>query len=48
VSDAMIAIANAVNETDYYQEGRTVERLGLAGMSIEEMNRYLETGIKTK
>jgi opine dehydrogenase len=48
VSDAMIAIANAVNETDYYQEGRTVERLGLAGMSPEELNRYLETGIKTK
>ena len=48
ISDSMIAIASVVNETDYYKEGRTVERLGLAQMSVEEINAYLETGSKPK
>ena len=46
MSDAMITIASVLNETDYYREGRTVERLGLAGMSVQEINEYLETGVK--
>jgi len=46
ISDALIAIASAVNETDYYKEGRTVERLGISGMSVKEINEYLEKGVK--
>jgi len=46
ITDAFIAIASAVNETDYYKEGRTVEKLGIEGMTPKEINDYLETGVK--
>jgi opine dehydrogenase len=38
--DAIIRLASAMNERDYWAEGRTVERLGLAGRSLREI-RYL-------
>ncbi len=34
---ALIQMASIMNQTDYWQEGRTVEKLGLAGMSAKEM-----------
>jgi opine dehydrogenase len=44
--DAMIHLASVVNETDYYAAGRTLENLGLAGLSLAELETYLQTGRK--
>jgi opine dehydrogenase len=43
---AIIHICSVVHDTDYWAQGRTVEKLGLANMSISELLRYLETGVK--
>lgn len=43
---AIIHICSVVHNTDYWAQGRTVEKLGLANMSISELRRYLETGVK--
>jgi len=42
--DAMIHIASVVNDTDYFRTGRTLENLGLAGMTSAQLNDYLLTG----
>jgi opine dehydrogenase len=44
--DAMIHIATVVNETDYFRMGRNLEYLGLANMSLAEIDEYLLTGKK--
>lgn len=44
--EGLVAIASALNKTEFYKQGRTVEYFGLNGMSPEEINRYLETGEK--
>lgn len=41
---AMIHLANIVHGTDYWNKGRTVERLGIKGMSVQELHRYVDTG----
>lgn len=40
--DSLIDLASAMCGIDWWGEGRTVERLGLAGMSSEEMLRHVE------
>jgi len=42
--DALITLGSVINETDYRSEGRTVERLGLAGMTVEEIKRFVTEG----
>ena len=42
--DALITLGSVINETDYRREGRTVERLGLAGMTVEEIVRFVTEG----
>jgi len=32
-------------ETDYYQDGYTLDYLGLGGKDKEELNRYLREGV---
>jgi opine dehydrogenase len=44
VSKALITLASAINQTDYLKEGRTVEQLGLSGLSIDQLNRLLHEG----
>lgn len=44
VSKALITLASTINETDYLKEGRTVEKLGLSGLSIDALNRFLFEG----
>lgn len=46
VIDGLLAVASALNDTDFYADGVTLENLGLAGKTVEEINRYLETGGK--
>jgi len=41
---AMVRIANIVHGKDYWREGRTMERLGIKSMSVQELHRYVDTG----
>lgn len=42
--NAMIKLANIAHGTDYWHKGRTLERLGIQGMSVTELHRFVETG----
>lgn len=42
--DHIIDLASIMNETDYRQDGRTVERLGLSGLSVREIQRLVQEG----
>lgn len=42
--EAIVNIACMANGVDYWATGRTAEKLGLAGMSAQEMVRYAITG----
>jgi opine dehydrogenase len=44
VAEGLLNIAAAVAERDLYREGRTLENLGLADLSREEMRDLLENG----
>ena len=45
VVDSLLTLASVLNDgEDFYGGGLTLENLGLAGKSVEEINRYLETG----
>lgn len=46
ISEGLIAIASAFNDTEFYETGRTLAYFGLLGLSPEEINTYLETGEK--
>ncbi len=41
---SIIHLSNLVNETNYYEDGMTLEKLGLAGMSSEEVVKFVNTG----
>jgi opine dehydrogenase len=41
---ALIHITSVIHDMDYWQGGRTMEKLGLAGMTVEELKRYLLEG----
>lgn len=43
-TDAMIHIAGLINAVDYWQQGRTVETLGLVGLTADEVVQYVTTG----
>ena len=42
--DAIIRLACIVHNTDYWRKGRTLDRLGIADLSVEELTKYVETG----
>ncbi len=42
--DAVIRLASTIHGTDYRHKGRTVERMGLTGMSVGEIKQYVEEG----
>lgn len=42
--DAVITLANLMHGKDYRKEGRTLERLGLAGLSVEEVKKFVREG----
>lgn len=44
VSDGINTILSVVEETDFWASGRTVEKLGLAGLNRDQVLHYLETG----
>lgn len=41
---AIIDLANTVFDTDYRENGRTADKLGLKGLSIEEINKLVNEG----
>jgi len=43
--NALIEIATALNQEDYCQTGRTLESLGLAELSKEQIINLVESGI---
>lgn len=47
VIDSMIALASSMHDRDYYAEGRTVEKLGIADMSLQQL-RLLAIGEKVQ
>lgn len=44
VIDALITLACIILQRDYWKDGLTAEKLGLAGMSATEINNYLTQG----
>lgn len=41
IIESIIHLASAYNDEDYFATGRTLEKMGLDGMSVEEIRRYL-------
>jgi opine dehydrogenase len=44
IIDATIKLASVINQTDYYQEGRSLRELGIADLSQEELAEILWEG----
>ena len=44
VIDSIVTIYSAVNERDWWADGRTQGDLGLAGLSVDEIKSYVRTG----
>ena len=42
--DSIIQFSSVINQTNYYQEGMSLEGLGIADLSREELHKFLETG----
>jgi opine dehydrogenase len=42
--DSIIRLACIVHRTDYWRRGRTLDKLGLAGLSVSELTRYVHEG----
>jgi opine dehydrogenase len=46
--ETMIHLASIVNDTDYFGTGRNLRNLGLADLTLGEIETYLQTGKKPK
>jgi opine dehydrogenase len=46
IIDGVIAISSVINETNYWEAGRSLEELGLAGLDRGELKRVLESGFE--
>ena len=42
--ESIINLACFIHGTDYRRRGRTVEKLGIQGLSVGELVRFVETG----
>jgi opine dehydrogenase len=42
--DSMIRLACVIHGTNYYERGRTMEDMGLIGLRVSEMLRYVQEG----
>ena len=43
--DAMVRLACVVHGTNYFRRGRTVEDMGLKGLRVSEIMRYVQEGV---
>jgi opine dehydrogenase len=44
IIDATIRLASVINQTDYYEKGRSLDELGIADLSKEELAEILQEG----
>ncbi len=44
VMDALIALGAVIMGKDCWKEGRNLDKLGLAGMDLQQIKSYLENG----
>jgi opine dehydrogenase len=44
VADSVNTLLGVVEQRDFHAEGRTVERLGLAGLTVDQVKRFLAEG----
>ncbi len=44
--DSIIRLACIVHRTDYWRRGRTVDKLGISGLSVGELTNYVNEGIR--
>jgi opine dehydrogenase len=44
LAKALITIASIINQVDYLKEGRNVEKLGISGLTANELNGFLAEG----
>lgn len=44
VIDALVVMASALMGIEYWTEGRSLERLGIAGLSLDQLKRFLVDG----
>ncbi len=44
--DAIITLASTLHGKDYRSEGRTLERMGINGLSIEQLRKYVQEGVQ--
>jgi opine dehydrogenase len=42
--DSIIRLACIIHRTDYWRRGRTLERMGIDGMSVSEVTQYVMEG----
>lgn len=43
--DAIIHLASVINDTDYFKEGRSLEELGIEGLTREDLTKRLQEGL---
>ena len=48
VIDSVIQLASVINQTDYHHEGMSLEELGIATLSKEELAKVLQEGLETR
>ncbi len=46
ILDSVVELASMMNQTNYWQKGRSLEELGIAGLSQMDFRRVLERGFK--
>jgi opine dehydrogenase len=44
--DSIIRLACIVHRTDYWRRGRTVDKLGIGDLSVNELTRYVNEGLR--
>ena len=44
--DSIIRLACIIHRTDYLRRGRTLDKLGLEGLSVSELTRYVNEGVR--
>ncbi len=44
--ESMIRVACIVHRTDYWRRGRTIDKLGIDGLSVSELTRFVNEGVR--
>jgi opine dehydrogenase len=44
--DSIIRLACIIHQTDYWRRGRTLDKLGIEGLSVSELMRYVNEGVR--